>query len=75
MPYECEDNRDVYNDYMSKIVAFCNGLTVHAYLLLAILTQIFRKPLYLGAFYMIFAMIFLSRLPTRIVFLQRRIRM
>ena len=26
MPYECEDNRDVYNDYMSKIVAFCNGI-------------------------------------------------
>ena len=28
MPYECEDNRDVYNDYMSKIVAFCNGIKV-----------------------------------------------
>ena len=26
MPYECEDNRDVYNDYMSKIVAYCNGI-------------------------------------------------
>ena len=26
MPYECEDNRDVFNDYMSKIVAFCNGI-------------------------------------------------
>ena len=26
MPYECEDNRDVYNDYMSTIVAFCNGI-------------------------------------------------
>ena len=26
MPYECEDNQDVYNDYMSKIVAFCNGI-------------------------------------------------
>ena len=26
MPYECEDNRDVYNDYMSKSVAFCNGI-------------------------------------------------
>ena len=24
VPYECEDNRDVYNDYMSKIVAFCS---------------------------------------------------
>ena len=26
MPYECEDNRDVYNDYMSKMFAFCNGI-------------------------------------------------
>ena len=26
MPYECEDNRDVYNDYMSTSVAFCNGI-------------------------------------------------
>ena len=26
MPYECEDNRDRYNDYMSKIVAFCNDI-------------------------------------------------
>ena len=26
LPYECEDNRDRYNDYMSKIVAFCNDI-------------------------------------------------
>ena len=50
-------------------------LTAHAYLLLAILTQIFRNHLPLGEFYMTFAMIFLSRLLTRIIFLQRLIRM
>ena len=33
-------------------------LTLHAYLLFAILTHIFRKHLCLGAFYMTFAMIF-----------------
>ena len=26
LPYECEDNRYRYNDYMSKIVAFCNDI-------------------------------------------------
>ena len=26
MPHECEDNRDMFNDYVLKMVAFCNGI-------------------------------------------------